>query len=160
MSTLRRVGDEAGTAVLEFALVATIFITLVGVAWEYGRIFTASLVATNAAREGARFASTRTADGNFVVDVQYRTLDYLESGFGRRLGGLDGSACTGGDVCIGSAGIQVKCQDTVDCLNNTRAPGNSVMVIVPVEVNISETFVPGLPGPTFEVAGSAAMQLQ
>lgn len=64
-AALRRgLRDERGTAAVEFALLLTILVMLLLGTFDFGRIFDAWLVATNAAREGARYGAIYGADPN------------------------------------------------------------------------------------------------
>ena len=74
--------SQRGVAALEFAIVLPVLITLLFGLWEFGRIFDAWLIVTNAAREGARYASISTND----TDVKIRVADYINGGYGPRLG--------------------------------------------------------------------------
>lgn len=58
---------EQGQAMVEMALVLPILILIVFGIIEFGRIFNAKLIVTNASREGARYASV---NGNAVTDTQ------------------------------------------------------------------------------------------
>jgi Flp pilus assembly protein TadG len=71
MSTLRsHLEDETGAQLVEFALIATILFTLVFGIVEFGRVFNAYIVITNAAREGARVAAIGPTAGNPTTRVQ------------------------------------------------------------------------------------------
>lgn len=58
----RRLGNQRGAAAVEFALLLTILVVLVLGMFDFGRVFDAWLVATNAAREGARYGSICAAN--------------------------------------------------------------------------------------------------
>ena len=61
--------NEKGQALVEFALVITIFIMLVFGMVEFGRIFSAKLITTHAAREGARVGVvTASADRRSEIE--------------------------------------------------------------------------------------------
>lgn len=66
-----------GAAVVEFALVAPIFILLVFGMIEYGRMVMVQQVLTNAVREGARKA---VLDGADPTAIKQGVVDYLTSG--------------------------------------------------------------------------------
>lgn len=54
--------QEKGSAMVEFALVITLFLMLFMGLVEFGRIFHAQLTLDNAARQGARVAAVRQSD--------------------------------------------------------------------------------------------------
>lgn len=58
---------ERGQAMVEMALVVPILILIVFGITEFGRIFNAELIVTNASREGARFAAV---SGKSVTDTE------------------------------------------------------------------------------------------
>ena len=66
-----------GASVVEFAIVAPVFILLVFGMLEYGRMVMVQQVLTNASREGARRA---VLDGTTTADVEATVNGYLESG--------------------------------------------------------------------------------
>lgn len=68
--------SRRGAAVVEFAVVAPVFITLVFGMIEYGRMVMVQQVLTNATREGARRA---VLDGATTNEVKTAVEDYLES---------------------------------------------------------------------------------
>jgi len=66
--------DRRGTAVVEFAVVAPLFITLVFGMIEYGRMVMVQQLLTNASREGARMG---VLDGATTAAVQSSVTSYL-----------------------------------------------------------------------------------
>ena len=66
-----------GASVVEFAVVAPVFILLVFGMIEYGRMLMVQQVLTNASREGARRA---VLDGTLTSDVEAVINEYLASG--------------------------------------------------------------------------------
>ena len=82
-----RVQGQQGAAVVEFALTAMILIVLLFGMWDFGRLFDAWLVTTNAAREGARYGAIygadQNTDQNAVISGIVDAVDnYLEPEFG------------------------------------------------------------------------------
>ena len=80
---------ENGEAIVEFALLAPVIILLLFAMVDFGRIFDAWLVATNAAREGARYATVYStkdyiSDSEVVQMTQEKAYDYLAGGLGSR----------------------------------------------------------------------------
>ncbi|MBI2909612.1 MAG: pilus assembly protein [Chloroflexi bacterium] len=89
ISNHRGARSEDGSGVVEFALVGMILVLLVSGVWDFGRLFNAWLVTTNAAREGARYAAVFGADRNMtesdvVNQVKQKTLEYLDAGLAAR----------------------------------------------------------------------------
>jgi Flp pilus assembly protein TadG len=68
--------DRRGAAVVEFAVVAPLFITLVFGMIEYGRMVMVQQLIVNAAREGARKG---VLDGSTTAQVQSTVTGYLTS---------------------------------------------------------------------------------
>lgn len=65
--------DRRGTAVVEFALIAPLFLLLLFGIFEFGRLVMVQQLITNAAREGARMAVIDGAnDANIQTDIQTR----------------------------------------------------------------------------------------
>lgn len=113
---------ERGEAIVEFALLAPVLFVLLFALVDFGRAFDASVVTTNAAREGARYGALY-ANEEYLTDAQVRQLtqqrvaDYLAGGFGSRP-----------DVSYSLSNITVAWP--------SRAPGQPVTVNVPVQVQI------------------------
>src|SRR5438094_6821082 len=141
-----------GTAIWEFAMIFPVLMTLGFAIWEFGRIFDAQLVATNAAREGARYAAAHNFDTSLVADTQTFTFSYLQSGYGNRLK-------AGGDVTITSGQVTVGFFDKSGNSTTTPQPQGKVVVTVPVEAKVFTTFVPGLKD-QITLNGSATMLVQ
>ena len=77
---------QRGGALLEFVIVLPVLVMLLFGVWEFGRIFDAWLVSTNAAREGARYGvESILPDGEFQTYVRDKVLAYVASGYGARL---------------------------------------------------------------------------
>lgn len=161
-----------GQAIVEFTLILVMLMVLGAAAWEFGRILEAQIVATNAAREGARYASVNTLDSNLVSKVQDHVVEALTTGYGNRVGKLQSNgSCTGGDVCFQalsepytpSNGVYpTSCASDNDvCVYFTPSPaiGNSVSIQLTVHVNVYAPFVPGLQTP-YSIKALATMQLE
>ncbi len=90
---------QRGAALLEFVIVFPVLLMLVFGVWEFGRIFDAWQVSTNAAREGARYAVewNSTKDGPLIPYVKGKVMAYVDSGYGSRVN------AAGGDVQIDPA---------------------------------------------------------
>ncbi len=74
----RRVGNRQGMALVEFALVLSLLLGLVGGAADVGLIFFTSHTVQNAAREGARFAVTLDLDiPTAIEEVRARVLQSM-----------------------------------------------------------------------------------
>ncbi len=114
---------QHGAALVEFVLVAPVLLMLLFGIWEFGRIFDAWQVVTNASREGARYAiEWSPADGDITTYVVGKVTNYLDSGYGARLSN------PGGDITITSI------------LVDNTAGGGPVTVAVTAQVAI---FAPG-----------------
>jgi Flp pilus assembly protein TadG len=150
LSTLARAAD--GSAIFEFMLVLPLMMMIGFGIWEFGRIFDAQLVATNAAREGARYAAAHSLDSTFTSDTQSFTYNYLSAGYGTRLN-------SGGDVSITSNQITVQIYDTSGNPSSTPQPQDEVVVTVPVVAKVYTPFVPGLSN-QITLTGVATMRLQ
>jgi Flp pilus assembly protein TadG len=157
---------ESGSAMFEFLLVLPMLFILGAAIWEFGRLLDAQVVATNAAREGARFASLNTLDATLSTDVQGRVMDYLQEAYGSsRVGtsGAVGQKCAATtDLCIDPRNIQVTFLDP-NGNATAAAPGNRVQVVVPVTADLFFAW-PGYLGATtpatMTLTGSASMQLE
>ena len=69
--------QRRGVAVVEFAIVAPVFIMLIFGMVEFGRLVMVQQVLTNASREGARRA---VLDGATTAEVEATVETYLQSG--------------------------------------------------------------------------------
>lgn len=160
---------QRGQAILEFILILPLLLLVVAAVWEYGRVFEAQLVATNAAREGARYASTNgTTTGFDPSEVATRVEDYALTGFGNRLVSIPSGQTTfngvalnpNGDVTIDSISVCYY-NDLVnpnDCLST---PGQQYRVVVTVQgtVRVFMPFLPGLQDP-YHLEASTTMLVQ
>ncbi|MGO4383770.1 TadE/TadG family type IV pilus assembly protein [Specibacter sp. RAF43] len=63
---MKRTGSERGAAAVEFALLLPILLLLVIGIMEFGRAFNVQISASNAAREGARYAAVHYAEAGFT----------------------------------------------------------------------------------------------
>jgi len=66
---LRR-AREKGSAVLEFALLGTLFVTLLAGAMEFSRLFFATIEVANAARAGAQYGIQSSANSSDITGMQ------------------------------------------------------------------------------------------
>lgn len=145
---------ERGGAIFEFMLVLPLLLGLALGVWEFGRIFDAQLVATNAAREGARKAAVGWSEANLSDAVRDRVMSYLQAGYGARLGDVSGGTCEPGyDVCLDPSDITVEFSDGVG------APDSEAVVTVPIKVRVFQNFLPGLADP-LTLSGQASMRIQ
>lgn len=73
---LKRLGHERGVTVTEFAILTPVLFLLILTIIEGGRVFSAWLIITNEAREGARYGVVRYGDPSrqptLVTDVKSR----------------------------------------------------------------------------------------
>jgi len=62
--------SQRGQAIVEFAFVLPILLTLLFGIIEFGRIFSAGLIVTHSAREGARAGAVGAVDSAIILRVQ------------------------------------------------------------------------------------------
>ena len=118
---------------MEFVLLGPILILLLVAMVDFGRAFDAWVVSTNAAREGARYASIY-ATKDYLTTAQVQTMSqqkacaYLTAGLGSRGDVVKPAAnnCTAPDLDIGNVTVSVP----------SRVPGEPVTVTVTVRVQI------------------------
>jgi hypothetical protein len=60
---------EAGDALVEFALVLSVLMLILMGIFDFGRAFYANAALTNAARDGARFATVNYSQPNWVIST-------------------------------------------------------------------------------------------
>ena len=65
-SSRGRTREDTGAAAVEFALVSVLLLMMIIGIVEFGRIYSAKLAVTHAAREGARQASVNRYDASYV----------------------------------------------------------------------------------------------
>ncbi|MDO8689215.1 MAG: TadE/TadG family type IV pilus assembly protein [Dehalococcoidia bacterium] len=81
--------SERGEALVEFAILAPVLILLLFAMVDFGRVFDAWVISTNAAREGARYAAVYStkdylSNAQVVQMSQQKAYDYLAGGMGGR----------------------------------------------------------------------------
>ena len=72
----RRHSDESGAEIIEFSLVLPLLLLLVLGIFDFGLVFRAYEIITNAAREGARLS---VLSGYTTTDVQTRVDQYVQA---------------------------------------------------------------------------------
>ena len=72
----QRAMAQRGQAIVEFAVVATIFLTVVFGAIDLGRLFESWITVEHAAREGARYALTGRGDCDIATDDRLACIQY------------------------------------------------------------------------------------
>jgi len=128
---------DDGTAAAELAFLAPILVLLVGGIIQVGAIVQAGLIASNAAREGARYAAV--SDPNAATDA----LSYLQNTVGNRA-----------DISLPAlSGITVTEQKP------TNPVGSAVTVSVPLTVKISMPVMRNIFGSTYTIIGGATMRV-
>lgn len=132
--------SSRGSTVVEFMLIFPMLMILGFAVWEFGRILDAQIIATNAAREGARYAAVHSTDTNLVNDTQGFVYSYLQSGYGSRMG-------SNGDISISQDQIQVGFTSPSGQSESAPGVGDQVTVSVPVQAEVYTPFVPGLTNP-------------
>lgn len=150
---LRRLARSSrGSTIVEFALIFPLLMTLGFAVWEFGRLYDAKIIATNAAREGARYAAAHSSDSNLASETRTFVYNYATSGYGSRLG-------SSGDVSLTSASVQVVFISPSGQSGSTAGVDYQVKVTVPVQAKVFTPFVPGLKNPE-TLTGVATMKLQ
>lgn len=126
---------EKGQAMVEMALVLPILILIVFGITEFGRIFSAKLIVTNASREGARYASV---NGNTVTDTQITDVvkNYIPS--------LD----------------PAKVDPRVSPSQSLRTRGNAVTVTVYYPVQIVAPVISAFTGNPYNVFAQTTMRVE
>jgi Flp pilus assembly protein TadG len=66
--------NQRGAALFEFAIVATVFLTMIFGVIEFGRFFWTHNALRDAARKGARYATIRKNDGPGIQAVKYMVV--------------------------------------------------------------------------------------
>lgn len=72
----RKISDQSGAAAVEFALVASLLLTLVFGIFEFGRVYSELEVLTSAAREGARVAAVRGSSDEVAEATENAATPY------------------------------------------------------------------------------------
>ena len=131
--------NERGTAAVEMALLLPVLVLVLLSILELGRVLDAWVVATNAAREGARYA----AYGESAQTVRDKVGVYLTKGLGGR---TDVNPPASGEITV---------------TNAQGTPGSAVQVAVPLKVRVFSPWAKGLglPDPVV-VVGAVTMRLQ
>ncbi len=86
--SIKVLGHQAGVTVIEFAIIAPLLFLLIFAIIEGGRVFSAWLIITNEAREGARYGVVRHGDpargptlvGDTKAHVESRIASQLDPG--------------------------------------------------------------------------------
>ena len=65
-----RFGSRKGSAAIEFAVLGTLFITLLAIAMDFSRVFYASIEVANAARAGAQYGISSSAHSTDYTGMQ------------------------------------------------------------------------------------------
>lgn len=146
-ASVRQMGrgqGRRGASLVEFAIVLPVLVMVLFSVWEFGRIFGAWQISTNAAREGARYAMEWSpADGDMTAYVKSKVMNYVITGYGARLNPV------GGDVTIENGDITV-----------TSTPGGGpVTVTVAAHIDIwAPAVAPLMGGSTFTVNAWSTMR--
>jgi Flp pilus assembly protein TadG len=129
----RLVGAEDGSGAVEFAFIMPVLALLVGAVIQLGTLAQTAIVASNAAREGARYAA--------VSDP---------SAASKALAYLNGTLGTRSDVSMPPLGGITVSGSTV---------GSPVTVTVPVTVAVQMPVMSKIFGPTIQLTGVAVMEV-
>jgi len=128
---------DDGTAAAELAFLAPVLVLLVGGIIQVGAIVQAGMIASNAAREGARYAAV--SDPNAATDA----LSYLQSTVGNRA----------------DLSLPALSSITVTEQKPANPVGSAVTVSVPLTVKISMPVMSNIFGSTFTITGGATMRV-
>ena len=131
---MKRFWSDDGSAAVEFAFVAPMLALLLGGIIELGNLAQTAIVASNAAREGARYAAVRD---DFAATA---AVNYLTSALAGR---TDVTLPSAGQVSI-SGGAQV---------------GDAVQVSLPVTVTFNVPVMQKVLGGSLTLNGSASMRV-
>ena len=123
---------EQGQALVEFALILPILLLLLFGIVEFGRIYSASLIVKQGAREGARVASLGMTDTEIVTKVQGSALAL--------------------DIAKLTVYITPALAD--------RKRGQDVQVVVGYSVTVVAPFISAITGPTVNVNGASVMRME
>ena len=142
--------SESGGAAVEFAFLAPILALIVGGIIEVGNLTQTGMMASNAAREGARYISLGDCYNAFNAPVSYLTS------------ALGGRSLSGGNVSIGTVSITSGATTiTPQSWNSQNCPpaiGSMVTVNIPVTVSMDMPVVRQIVGTTVTLNGGATMQ--
>lgn len=127
-----RLKEKKGQALVELALVMPILILLLSGIFEFGRIFSAELIVTHCAREGARLGSVGALDSDIINRVQ------------NTASGLDTS-----QLAI-----------VISPTEGNRERGSEVNVSVDYSVNIVTPFISVITGESVNVEASSSMRVE
>lgn len=142
---LGRPGSRHGQSVVEFALILPVFVFLLLVAIDFGRLFFSYVQVTNAAREGAAFAA---ASPNDSVGIESRALQEAS---------VQGQA--GEHPIVVSATCKNQAGSTIAC---SAAPGgtgkgNTVTVRVAEQFGFLTPIIGQFIGSGFQIASSSTV---
>lgn len=137
---MRLLRSQDGGAAVEFAFIAPILALLVGGIIEVGNFVQVSMLVSNAAREGARYASVQST----ITDPATAVDNYLTSTLGGR-----------GNVSWTKSSIAVTYNPT------SGGVGSAATVSVPVTVTINMPIVQKMFGNngTVSLTGSSTMEV-
>lgn len=141
--------EQHGTAAVEFALLMSILLMLLLGIFDFGRVFDAWLVATNAAREGARYGAIYGADPDLsTADVVSNATSKVNALFVPGTGEFGSRT----DIGVGTVSVQFP---------SGRKIGQPVEATVTVQVQlgpyIRDLIFNG--NPSITVTGKATMRI-
>ena len=121
-------GPDRGQSIVELALVLVVLVILLAGAVDFGNVFRHYIIITNAAREGARYASHFP---HFAPGIREATIDEAENG----------------GVVLVDTDILIAPEPPVDALPdniNVAQPGESIIVSVEFDVPMTVSGIIGL----------------
>jgi len=134
-----------GQSVVEFALILPVFLLLLLITVDFGRLFFTTIQLTNAAREGANYAATNPTD---TVNIEARVLAEANAQAQRGQG-----AITVATACANSFGTTIGCSAAT---LGTAASGNTIRVSAHESFSFLTLFMNGFFGGSLPVESSAS----
>jgi len=141
---LARRKRSRGQALVEFALVLPVFMLLLLIAVDFGRLFFSNIEINNAAREGASYAAQFPTD---ATGIQTHVLQETNAQAQRGAGAVSAPTVT----CKDSTGTTIACSSST----GGTGPGNTVTVSVTEPFTFFTPLMNGFFGGSFNMGASA-----
>lgn len=129
----RLLSSQEGSGAVEFAFVAPVLALVIGAVIQLGTLAQTAVIASNAAREGARYAAVSDSS------AASKALAYLNGTLGTR---TDVTLPTLANITVSGATV-----------------GSPVTVTVPVTVAVSMPVMSNIFGPNVQLNGVASMEV-
>jgi len=141
---LARRKRRRGQALVEFALVLPVFLLLLLIAVDFGRLFFSYIEINNAAREGASYAAQSPTD---ATGIQTHVVQETNAQAQRGAGTVSAPTVT----CKDSTGTAIACSSST----GGTGPGNTVTVSVTEPFTFFTPLMNGFFGGSFNMGASA-----